>query len=398
MTYTKVHEAWENLPSTNTPITAEALDQIEEGIETADEAAAAAQATADGHIADASAAHAASAVSFSPTGTVASTDVQAAIAEVSGDVATEASARSSGDSANSSALTSHLNDSSGAHAASAIGFTPTGSIAASDVQAAIAEVAAEAGTGGSAQTNLDEHIADETGAHAASAISYNGGTGLSATDVEAAIDELATEKLNTSIAVAAGDVFYATDANTIVRLAKGTAGQVLTMNAGATAPEWAEAQGGGSELDRHTASATSSGLSTGSTYASLDQMGDLEELTDMALTSGGGGYVTTIRLYCDTPSALASVRLWFYSGSVTLAADNAAYAISDADGLKVEGYFDLPIPLATTNGQFVVVENVNLDYTCDATSLFVSFQAITPTTANLGAVGALHLEVDAFRL
>ena len=37
---------------------------------------------------------------------------------------------------------------------------------------------------------------------------------------------------------AAGDIFYH-DGTDIVRLAKGTAGQVLTMNAGATAPEWA---------------------------------------------------------------------------------------------------------------------------------------------------------------
>jgi hypothetical protein len=38
--------------------------------------------------------------------------------------------------------------------------------------------------------------------------------------------------------VAAGDVFY-WNGTTLVRLAKGTAGQVLTMNTGATAPEWA---------------------------------------------------------------------------------------------------------------------------------------------------------------
>jgi hypothetical protein len=36
----------------------------------------------------------------------------------------------------------------------------------------------------------------------------------------------------------AGDTLYATGANTLARLAKGTAGQVLKMNAGATAPEW----------------------------------------------------------------------------------------------------------------------------------------------------------------
>ena len=38
--------------------------------------------------------------------------------------------------------------------------------------------------------------------------------------------------------VAAGDVFYATGAKILARLAKGTAGQVLQMNTGATAPQW----------------------------------------------------------------------------------------------------------------------------------------------------------------
>lgn len=41
-----------------------------------------------------------------------------------------------------------------------------------------------------------------------------------------------------------GDTYYRAS-NVLTRLAKGTAGQVLTMNAGATAPEWAAAGGGG---------------------------------------------------------------------------------------------------------------------------------------------------------
>jgi hypothetical protein len=41
------------------------------------------------------------------------------------------------------------------------------------------------------------------------------------------------------LTLAAGDILYATAADTLVNLAKGTAGQVLQMNSGATAPEWA---------------------------------------------------------------------------------------------------------------------------------------------------------------
>tara|TARA_R100000656_G_scaffold31548_1_gene27481 strand:- start:410 stop:1270 length:861 start_codon:yes stop_codon:yes gene_type:complete len=44
---------------------------------------------------------------------------------------------------------------------------------------------------------------------------------------------------------AAGDILYATGATTLTKLVKGSAADVLTMNAGATAPEWAAAAGGG---------------------------------------------------------------------------------------------------------------------------------------------------------
>ena len=44
---------------------------------------------------------------------------------------------------------------------------------------------------------------------------------------------------------AQGDIVYASAANTPARLAKGTAGLVLTMNAGATAPEWAASAAAG---------------------------------------------------------------------------------------------------------------------------------------------------------
>lgn len=40
------------------------------------------------------------------------------------------------------------------------------------------------------------------------------------------------------LSLVAGDIIYATGASAFARLAKGTAGQVLKMNSGATAPEW----------------------------------------------------------------------------------------------------------------------------------------------------------------
>ena len=44
---------------------------------------------------------------------------------------------------------------------------------------------------------------------------------------------------------AAGDLVYGTGADTFTKLSLGTAGKVLTVNSGATAPEWATPAGGG---------------------------------------------------------------------------------------------------------------------------------------------------------
>jgi len=50
-----------------------------------------------------------------------------------------------------------------------------------------------------------------------------------------------------------GDILYATDATTLAKLAKGTAADLLTMNAGATAPEWAAAASAGFTMSAVTA-------------------------------------------------------------------------------------------------------------------------------------------------
>lgn len=47
--------------------------------------------------------------------------------------------------------------------------------------------------------------------------------------------------MSKTILTTQGDIIYATGASTPARLAKGTAGQVLQMNSGATAPEWGTA-------------------------------------------------------------------------------------------------------------------------------------------------------------
>jgi len=61
---------------------------------------------------------------------------------------------------------------------------------------------------------------------------------VSPTGLKWAVDPVA------DVVTTAGDLIYATAADTVTRLGIGTAGQVLKVNSGATAPEWGAAAGG----------------------------------------------------------------------------------------------------------------------------------------------------------
>jgi hypothetical protein len=115
--------------------------------------------------------------------------------------------------ATATGLSDHISDTSGAHAASAISYAGGTGMSATDVEAAIDELATEK-TDDSALTT---HLNDTSDAHDASAISYAGGTGMSATDVEAALDELATEKANTGDAPATHATTHAWGGSDAVR-------------------------------------------------------------------------------------------------------------------------------------------------------------------------------------
>jgi hypothetical protein len=158
-----------------------------------------------------------------PAGTIAATDVQAAINELDGDVvaaqadatqalsdaaaaqadATQAlsdaaAAQADATQALSDAaaaqtdIDNHIADTSDAHDASAISNVPSGNLAATDVQAALNELQSDVDTRAT-QTDLDNHINDTSDAHDASAISVVPAGNLTSTDVQAALEEIQTE-------------------------------------------------------------------------------------------------------------------------------------------------------------------------------------------------------------
>jgi hypothetical protein len=65
----------------------------------------------------------------------------------------------------------------------------------------------------------------------------------------------------------AGDLDYYTSGTAKARLGIGTAGQVLQVNSGATAPEWAAPAGGGKVLQVVTTSTTTATLITATSFS-----------------------------------------------------------------------------------------------------------------------------------
>ncbi len=77
---------------------------------------------------------------------------------------------------------------------------------------------------------------------------------------------------STDLITTAGDILYGTAADTMARLGIGSAGQVLKVNSGATAPEWGAASGGAGnmvEIATGTLSGASVTISSLSTYDNL---------------------------------------------------------------------------------------------------------------------------------
>ena len=93
-----------------------------------------------------------------------------------------------------------------------------------------------------------------------------------------------------------GDVIYSSSGSTPARLGIGTAGQVLQVNSGATAPEWAASAGGGFTYTSYSPSFTNLTVGNGSwAYAVYAQSGKMVHYIgkfDLGSTSSVSGNIT----------------------------------------------------------------------------------------------------------
>lgn len=238
----------------------------------------------------------------------------------------------------------HLSDTSDAHAASAITNTPAGNIAATTVQAALNELDTELSAGiATANSNLTAHLNDTSDAHDASAISYAGGTGMSATDVEAAIDELANEKAAIgangditsltactsitagTVTVATGDLVYVQDVSAANVLKVVTAQSIANLASAATI-----SSSGIVELIT-TAELQTGTDTTRAVTADAIRQGLIVSGTPIATTSGTSHDFTSI------PSWVKRITLMF-NGVSTNGTSLPIVQIGDSGGIEATSY------------------------------------------------------------
>lgn len=97
-----------------------------------------------------------------------------------------------------------------------------------------------------------------------------------------------------------GDIDYYTSSTAKTRLAKGTAGQVLTMNSGATAPEWATVSAGANWSLLNAGGTSLSGSQT----VTISSISGKDKIMIMVLnaSTASGNNVVAIRINTDTGS------------------------------------------------------------------------------------------------
>lgn len=115
----------------------------------------------------------------------------------------------------------------------------------------------------------------------------------------------------------------------------------------------------------------SGGLTTATTnYTAGDQCGTQFTFANAARSSGGSGRITGITLINATDNG-AAYDLVVTDSSITLASDNAAYAISDSDALKIVSLIPLASAYDIGNNRIALAQNINIPYVCSGgTSLY----------------------------
>ena len=138
-------------------------------------------------------------------------------------------------------------------------------------------------------------------------------------------------------------------------------------------------------------SVQSAGLTTATTaYSAGDQMGNQFTITDAARVSGGSGTIVGVTLVCAATN-IGAVDVVFFDSSVTLAADNEAFSISEADALKVIAVVPLAGTFAFALNRVAQATNIAIPYVASGSANIYAALITRNTHTFFGATSDLQL-------
>lgn len=115
-------------------------------------------------------------------------------------------------------------------------------------------------------------------------------------------------------------------------------------------------------------------------YTAGDQLGTLITIANAARATGGGGWINSI-LYHDDDNVMGAIDVLFFNDTPTLALNNAAFAITDADARKLLYIGNMTYVTALGAQRYGQLAGLSVPYFCTGTSLYVAL--ITRTTPTL---------------
>jgi hypothetical protein len=137
----------------------------------------------------------------------------------------------------------------------------------------------------------------------------------------------------------------------------------------------------------------STGLTTSVTsYTVGDQVGAQFALANAARVSGGYGSIAAVSLI-SAGDFIGAYDVVFTQSSITLASDNAAYAITDADALNIIGMAQLSGAFDIGNNRLVQANGLKIPYNCSGGTTLHAGLITRATHSFFAAAGDLQLVV-----
>jgi len=158
------------------------------------------------------------------------------------------------------------------------------------------------------------------------------------------------------LSLVAGDTLYATAADTITRLAKGTASQVLTMNAGATAPEWqtvATGRAPNAVLEDQKSAGTNGGSSTPATWVKRTLNTEVYD-PDGLISVASSEFTPTVNGWVEWSAPAREVyahktRLYNVTGAAVVGYGSSEWSESNTNkGFHTRSFGGAPVSAGTT--------------------------------------------------